>query len=124
MFKRNYISTGRKKHVSLAARERSWLQHGGSLTLQKGNCKDKTLGLQRQLCTKRTLSDQFRGLLQTFPTSHLFLSCQDLLHFHLGIPVHSDLYTGPLLDDPISKHPLLISNFNLPAQFFPSSSST
>lgn len=46
-----------------------------------------------------------------------------LLHFHLSIPTHSDLCTDLLLGDPVSSHPLLVSNFNPPAPHFLLSSS-
>ena len=108
-----------KKNVSLATRERYWLQNSGSLTLQRGSYKDKALGLQRQFCRKEHCQTSSGG------------SCRLSLHpvsFFLASPSlfssrHSDLCTGLLQDDPISEHPFLVSNFNpLAPPFFPLSS--
>lgn len=54
MFKRNYISTGRK-NVSPAAREKCWLYHDGPLIVWMGSCRDVALGLQRRFAQKNTV---------------------------------------------------------------------
>ena len=106
MFKRNHISTGRK-NVSLATTERCWLYHDGLLIVQKGSCKDMSLGLQRRFAQKNTVRP-VQGAPADSPQVPSLSSSAALLHFHLSIPTHSDLCTGLLLDDPF---PSTLSSF-------------
>ena len=97
----------KKKNVSLATRERYWLQNSGSLTLQRGRYKDKALGLQRQFCRKE------HGQMSSGGSCRLSL-CP--IPFFLASPSlfssrHSDLCTGLLQDDPFpSLLPLFLTS--------------